>query len=180
MIVVGLWASGRASEWAGGHTSGRVGARLILTVRVTSAGRHYNTYIARTGGTVIGRQGLLLTVRVAAWACYACYAMLQRLCNTYYCIKQKQKPIRINELERERDKIFVCFVGCYVVTGFSEREVGISVFGRYYYYFYRVVVVWVFGPPSFWLFETLYTRNPTISSTPSLLKFYVHSFCNSL
>ena len=64
---------------AGARGSG--GARLILTVRVTSRTKATGTYRAageRAGGTVIGRQGLSLTVRVTArpvtrvTACYKC------------------------------------------------------------------------------------------------------------
>lgn len=54
---------GRASAGARGVSR----ARLILTVRVTATARQQDPYLGadeRTGGTVIGRQGLSLTVRV--------------------------------------------------------------------------------------------------------------------
>jgi len=71
VIVVGLrasgraseWASGRASEWAGGGHSVRL--RFVLSVRLRFSHRLFRKVTEWRGGTVIGRELVTLVT-----ACY--------------------------------------------------------------------------------------------------------------
>lgn len=74
MIVVGLRASGRASERVGGHAGGRGGhcrkvttlkSRFVLSVRLRFSHRHFRKVTEWRGGTVIGKRLVTLVT-----ACY--------------------------------------------------------------------------------------------------------------
>lgn len=82
MIVVGLRASGRASERVRGHAGGRVSGagaarlRFGLSVRLRFSHRLFRKVTEWRGGTVIGRGPPNQR--------YACYSLLQMACNNYY------------------------------------------------------------------------------------------------